>query len=223
MTKALVRQLLDALPQTQCTRCGYADCAAYAEAVTSGSAAINRCPPGGREGIARLATLTGQQATPIDPECGAEGPRRLAIIDEAACIGCTLCMQACPVDCIIGAPKSMHTVIEEDCSGCELCLPACPVDCISLVPSAAGSRTGWQAWTHEQADRARSQYTARKTRQARWASDHLARRAAHAQRPISDMAAHSHIGDSQLLERKRELAQAALARARAKRAGDLPR
>ena len=154
------------LPQTQCTRCGYPDCRRYAEAVATGEAAINRCPPGGAEGVARLARLTDQPNTPLDPECGAEAPRAIALIDEAACIGCTLCIAPCPVDCIVGAPKAMHRVIDEFCTGCALCLPACPVDCISLVP-VTGERTGWQAWTPDQAETARERYAFHQFRQAR--------------------------------------------------------
>jgi len=155
-----------ALPQTQCTRCGYPDCRRYAEAVATGQAAINRCPPGGAEGVARLARLTDQPNTPLDPECGVEAPRAVALIDEAVCIGCTLCIAPCPVDCIVGAPKAMHRVIDEFCTGCALCLPACPVDCISLVP-VTGDRTGWQAWTADQAETARERYGFHQFRQAR--------------------------------------------------------
>ena len=114
----LAQRLDAALPQTQCTRCGYPDCHAYAQAMAQGEAAINRCPPGGAEGIERLARITGQPVLPLDPERGIEGPRALAVIDEAWCIGCTLCIKACPVDCIVGAPKVMHTVIDSLCTGC---------------------------------------------------------------------------------------------------------
>ncbi|MFY9509402.1 MAG: RnfABCDGE type electron transport complex subunit B, partial [Rubrivivax sp.] len=131
-----------ALPQTQCTRCGYADCRAYAEAMASGEADINRCPPGGAEGITRLAAISGRPVKPLDISHGHEGPRLLAVIDEAWCIGCTLCIKACPVDCIVGASKLMHTVIDAQCTGCELCVPACPVDCIAMRP-VSGSATGW--------------------------------------------------------------------------------
>ncbi len=154
---ALVAALDAALPQTQCTRCGYPDCRSYAEAIAGGEAAINQCPPGGAEGIARLAQITGQAVLPLNPAHGLEAPRQLAVIDEAWCIGCTLCIKACPVDCIIGAPKLMHTVIEQQCTGCELCLPACPVDCISLV-AQTGERTGWAAWSAPQAHGARARY-----------------------------------------------------------------
>ena len=126
----------DLLPQTQCTRCGQPDCRAYAEAVAAGTMDINRCPPGGQEGIVRLAALTGRPVQPLDPECGIDGPLTVAVIDEAWCIGCTLCIKACPVDCISGTNKHMHTVIEADCTGCELCLAPCPVDCISMQPIA---------------------------------------------------------------------------------------
>jgi electron transport complex protein RnfB len=153
----LVDALLDVLPQTQCTRCGYADCRGYAEAMASDGAAINRCPPGGQAGIERLAEVSGRPAQPLDPSCGSEGPRALAIIDEAWCIGCALCLKACPVDAIVGAAKRMHTVIDELCTGCELCVPVCPVDCIALVP-ITGSRSGWDAWSDSAAATARARY-----------------------------------------------------------------
>jgi Na+-translocating ferredoxin:NAD+ oxidoreductase subunit B len=153
----LIDAIDDALPQTQCTRCGYPDCRGYAEAIATGEAPINQCPPGGDEGIARLAALTGRPVLPLNPANGIEAPRRLAVIDEAWCIGCTLCLKACPVDCIVGGPKGMHTVIEAECTGCELCLPACPVDCIAMLP-ASGNATGWQAWSAAQAESAHSRY-----------------------------------------------------------------
>ena len=171
-------ELLDAaLPQTQCTRCGYPDCRAYALAMAAGEAAINRCPPGGAEGIARLAALTGRPVRPLDAECGVEGPRRLALIDEDWCIGCTLCIDACPVDCIVGAPKAMHSVIESECTGCELCIPACPVDCIALVV-ATPERSGWQAWSEAQAEAARARYAWHRERTERDRNEHDARLAA---------------------------------------------
>lgn len=154
---ALAAALNDALPQTQCTRCGFPDCHAYAWAIASGDAAINRCPPGGQEGIQRLAALSAQPALPLNPDNGTEAPRHLAVIDEAWCIGCTLCLKVCPVDCIVGGSKLMHTVSAAHCTGCELCLPACPVDCISLQPITQ-SRTGWDAWSAAQAQQARERY-----------------------------------------------------------------
>jgi Na+-translocating ferredoxin:NAD+ oxidoreductase subunit B len=167
----LAERIDAALPQTQCTRCGYPDCRRYAEAIAAGQAPINRCPPGGAEGIARLAALTGLAALPLDPACGSEAPRALALIDEAWCIGCTLCIAACPVDCIIGASKRMHTVIEAQCTGCELCVPACPVDCIGMHP-ATGERSGWAAWSAELAQAARDRYRFRAQRLAREATEH---------------------------------------------------
>ena len=157
----LAERIDAALPQTQCRRCGQADCRAYAEAIARGEASIDRCPPGGAEGIVRLAAITGRRAVPLDAQAGVEGPLRLALIDEAWCIGCTLCLQACPVDCIVGAPKSMHTVVAAQCTGCELCLPACPVDCISMVDAPAAADpppTGWAAWSAQRADESRQRY-----------------------------------------------------------------
>ena len=161
----LASALLDALPQTQCRRCGYDDCRRYAEAVAVGEAAINRCPPGGAEGIARLARIVGQPVVPLDAACGSEGSRALAIVDEAWCIGCALCLKACPVDAIVGAAKQMHVVIEDLCTGCELCLPVCPVDCIALVDTSAPA-TGWNAWSAAQAATARARYAAHEARVA---------------------------------------------------------
>ena len=122
------------LPQTQCEQCGYHGCRPYAEAIARDEAKINLCPPGGSAGIAKLAALLGVPMLPLDPEHGVEKPRMLARIVEADCIGCTKCIQACPVDAIVGASKVMHTVMIDDCTGCELCVPACPVDCIVLEP-----------------------------------------------------------------------------------------
>jgi Na+-translocating ferredoxin:NAD+ oxidoreductase subunit B len=215
--QAALADRLDALlPQTQCTRCGYPDCRRYAEAIAQGAAAINRCPPGGAEGVARLAAATGQPVLPLDPACGREGPRLLAVIDEAWCIGCTLCIEACPVDCIIGAHKRMHTVVDADCTGCELCVPACPVDCIALRP-VTGERSGWQAWTATQAEAAREQYLAREARQQRLQRAHDDRLQARADEKLADLAAHSRLTEPAALDQKRAVIEAALARARARR------
>lgn len=151
------------LPQTQCTRCGFVDCRAYAQALASGRSQINRCPPGGQYTIARLSELTGQAAVALDPGCGVETPRRVAQVEEAWCIGCTLCMQACPVDAISGGPKRMHAVIETLCTGCELCIPPCPVDCIVMVPASSGPHTP-AAWLAERAGEAAGRYTQRQLR-----------------------------------------------------------
>lgn len=126
-----------ALPQTQCCRCGYPACRPYAEAIAHGEAAINRCPPGGMEGVRTLARITGRPVLSLDPACGIESAPRVALIDEDACIGCTKCIQACPVDAIVGASKLMHTIVANLCTGCELCIPPCPVDCIATVAAPA--------------------------------------------------------------------------------------
>jgi electron transport complex protein RnfB len=165
-TKTLADRIEDLLPQTQCTKCGYPACRPYSEAVASGEANYNQCPPGGAEGIARLAALLGKPVIPLNSANGVERPRPLAVIDEQVCIGCTLCMQACPVDAIVGAPKQMHTVIAELCTGCDLCVPPCPVDCIALPP-VTGEATGWDAWSQAQADAARERHDRREARLAR--------------------------------------------------------
>ena len=131
----VVDQIEALLPQTQCGQCNYPGCRPYAEAIAAGEADINQCPPGGEQGIRALADLLGVEAKPLNPENGEEQPDTVALIDEATCIGCTLCIQACPVDAILGAPKLMHTVIADECTGCDLCLPPCPVDCIEMIPS----------------------------------------------------------------------------------------
>jgi electron transport complex protein RnfB len=153
----LAEQINDALPQTQCTRCAYPSCRAYADAIAQGAAPINQCPPGGQEGIERLAAITGQPALALNPANGQQGPRSVAVVDEDWCIGCTLCLDACPTDAILGGNKMMHTVIEPYCTGCELCIPVCPVDCINLE-NASGERIGWSAWSAEQASVARTRY-----------------------------------------------------------------
>ena len=130
----VVDQIEALLPQTQCGQCNYPGCRPYAEAIASGEADINQCPPGGETGVRALADLLGVEAKPLNPENGEEQPETVAVIDEAVCIGCTLCIQACPVDAILGAPKLMHTVIADECTGCDLCLPPCPVDCIEMIP-----------------------------------------------------------------------------------------
>ena len=205
-----------ALPQTQCTRCGFPDCRSYAEAIATEQADVNRCPPGGQEGVRRLAGITGRAERPLDPTYGTEGPLRLAWIDEAWCIGCTLCIKACPVDCIVGASKRMHTVITEHCTGCELCIPACPVDCIELRTPQPES-TGWRAWSTAQADAARQRYRTTQARRARQVTDRQAQHIQALEGKQEDLAAHSRIEDPVTLDRKRALIQAALERARRNR------
>lgn len=159
----LADQINNLLPQTQCTKCGYPACQAYANAIADGIANYNQCPPGGQEGINRLAELLGKTSISLNPVNGIEKPRAIAFIEEAACIGCTLCIQACPVDAIMGANKQMHTVIPELCTGCDLCVAPCPVDCITMIPTAS-TLTGWQAWSQEQADGAKQRYQQREQR-----------------------------------------------------------
>nr|WP_239538407.1 RnfABCDGE type electron transport complex subunit B [Dyella mobilis] len=149
------------LPQTQCEQCGYHGCRPYAEAVANGEAQINQCPPGGSEGIAKLAALLGRAPLPLNPDNGVEKPRTLARIVEADCIGCTKCIQVCPVDAIVGANKLMHTVIADDCTGCERCVPACPVDCIVLEPMSPA-----QADDPAHVDAARQHFVRREARLA---------------------------------------------------------
>lgn len=211
------RRLHALLPQTQCTRCGYPDCAAYAKAIDSGEAGINQCPPGGAQGIARLAAATGREVVPLDPSRGTEAPRTVAVIDEDWCIGCTLCLDACPTDAILGSNKRMHTVIEPHCTGCELCVPVCPVDCISLV-NVTDQRTGWDAWSPQEAAHALARYDARQARLERESVEHAARLEAKAQQKLADLEALTHNAVGVEADRKRSVIEAALARAREKRA-----
>ncbi len=201
----LAARINEALPQTQCTRCGYADCGGYAQAIANDEAGINQCPPGGAEGVERLARLTGQPVRPLDPQFGIEGERAIAVIDEAWCIGCTLCLDACPTDAIVGINKRMHTVIEAHCTGCELCVPVCPVDCISMENATPGQH-GWQAWSPAQADAARARYQIRSLRRS---SDE----------PCSTISSED---PAQAAVRKRSVVEAALARAQARRASAAP-
>jgi len=149
----------DVLPQTQCTRCGYPACRLYAQAIAQGQANINQCPPGGDAGIRRLAELTGKPYVPLNPAHGQEKPRERVIIDESRCIGCTLCIRACPVDAIVGGFKAMHTVLIDTCTGCELCIAPCPVDCITLAPCIGSAE-----WPPHAAQTARIRYEARQER-----------------------------------------------------------
>ena len=161
---SLAERINNALPQTQCTRCGYPDCKAYAQAIAQDNAPINQCPPGGLEGVVILSKITERPVLPLNPENGVEGPMTVAVIDEAWCIGCTLCVSACPTDAILGSNKVMHTVIESACTGCDLCLPVCPVDCIEMVP-ISNELTGWSAWSEKLAQQARRRYEAKQVRQ----------------------------------------------------------
>ena len=220
MTKSLADQLEDLLPQTQCTKCGYAGCRPYAEAMADGAADINQCPPGGAEGVARLAKLLGRTIIPINPVNGVERARPVAFIDEALCIGCTLCIQACPVDAILGATKQMHTILPDLCTGCDLCVAPCPVDCISMLP-VTGERTGWDAWSQQQADAARARHDFRTMRLARERRENDARLAAKAVAKMQEVTALEGNTDAELAEkeRKRAIIAAAIERARLKAAG----
>jgi len=192
------------LPQTQCTQCGYPSCRRYAEAIAAGEADINQCPPGGEAGIRKLAALLGREGKPLNPANGIERPRRIAVVDEARCIGCTLCIQACPVDAIVGAAKLMHTVVTELCSGCDLCVAPCPVDCIDMVPASGEDAI----WGRERADAARERFDGRSARLERERKESAERLATRALASRSDAAA----------EKKRAIIAAAIERARAKRA-----
>lgn len=177
MTLDLATQIDAILPQTQCTKCGYQGCRPYAEAIASGEAEINQCPPGGAAGIAALAALLQREALPLNPRNGIEQDIRVAVIREAECIGCTKCIQACPVDAIVGANKLMHTVLLDDCTGCDLCIPPCPVDCIDMVPLASlglPERHG-RADLLDRALRYRVQFQARNARNERRQQEQLDR------------------------------------------------
>lgn len=212
--QALAANIDAALPQTQCTRCGYPDCASYAGAIASGEAPINQCPPGGQEGVRRLSVITGQNEIPLSAGHGSETPRTLALIDEAWCIGCTLCIKACPTDAILGANKRMHTVIAEHCTGCELCIPVCPVDCIELI-NDSDEATGWNAWSPAQADHARSRYSAHLQRTGRKANAPVRTTA---EAPITEAQAEAALPAAPATDKKATIA-AILAKARAQRAG----
>ncbi|MDH3280048.1 MAG: RnfABCDGE type electron transport complex subunit B [Gammaproteobacteria bacterium] len=169
--QSLIDQIDDWLPQTQCAQCGYPRCRLYAAAIVAGTAATNRCPPGGDITLAALARLTGTPPRPLDPGCGAARPSSVAVIDEARCIGCALCIKACPVDAIVGAAKWLHTVLAAECTGCELCIAPCPVDCIDLRPLAAEQPQApegwrWPTYPPQRVARARRRAAARAARLA---------------------------------------------------------
>ncbi len=213
---ALADLVLAALPQTQCTRCGYPDCTGYAQAVALGQAGINQCPPGGAQGIERLAKLTGQPISALNLKHGAESPRSIVFIDENWCIGCTLCIRVCPTDAIMGGNKLMHTVIETYCTGCELCLPVCPVDCIELG-NVSGTATGWAAWSPELADQARRRYEFNTFRRQREHDTNSQRLEEKALQKLSNLAPPSLHTDVLILDKKRAVIEGALARSRAQR------
>ncbi|HEY6280391.1 MAG TPA: electron transport complex subunit RsxB [Burkholderiales bacterium] len=193
----LVQQIDAILPQTQCGKCGYCGCEPYAKAIAAGEADINQCPPGGETGIHKLAALLKREFKPLNPRFGVDKPREIAVIEEELCIGCTLCIEACPVDAIIGASKQMHTVISADCTGCELCVPPCPVDCIHMRPVSQ------PLWSQQDADAARERFDLRNSRLQREQQEKEQRLAQKAHAPAQDQ--------------KKAAIQAALERARMRR------
>jgi electron transport complex protein RnfB len=216
---ATLAERIDALlPQTQCTKCGFAGCRPYAEAIAAGDAGIERCPPGGNAGAQRLASLLGREPVAPDPARGVPGVERVAVIDETRCIGCTLCIQACPVDAIVGAARRMHTVLDEQCTGCERCVAPCPVDCIAMVSledaRARGHAVAERPETHWEA-RARywrGRFEARRERLVRERLEREQRLAAKAAHKLATLPS-----DDPAAARKRAVVEAALARARARR------
>lgn len=221
LSVAPLAQRIDALlPQTQCTKCGFSGCRPYAEAIAEGAVDFNRCPPGGAAGIARLAELLERAARELDPACGVETPRSSAFIDESRCIGCTLCIQACPVDAIVGAPKQMHSVLIAQCTGCDLCVPACPVDCIDMIALRDLAQRGSEAARAEMdvaisghAPRWRDRHTRRTARLAREREERDARMLVKAQGKLGMIA---EMGDTPEAARKRAAVMAAIERARAR-------
>lgn len=213
---AAVADVIDAidalLPQTQCTKCGYDGCRPYARAIAEGHANINQCPPGGAQGVALIAGLLGRAAIALNPAHGHEGPRQIALIDPARCIGCALCIKACPVDAIIGAPRWMHAVVPELCTGCDLCIAPCPVDCIDLIDVPA-----LREWTAADATEALQRFEARNLRLKREKADNDARLAARAQEKLDALPRHTACAASDAAEQKRRTIEAALARARQRR------
>jgi len=186
----LIKTIDAVLPQTQCTRCGYPSCLDYATAVANNQAQINQCPPGGNEGIIKLAAITGQAVQPLNPQHGVIQDKTLVVIDESACIGCTLCIKACPVDAIIGSNKMLHTVIASECTGCDLCISACPVDCMHIVADSDIN------WTAKRAHKAKARYEARNLRLARDKQEREAR----LKKPLTSSPANTSTQNKQIIQ-----------------------
>lgn len=225
MNRDLVNAIDALLPQTQCTKCGYNACRPYADAIANGDADINQCPPGGAAGIRKLAQLLSRPEKPLNPANGLEKPRTAAVIDESRCIGCMLCIKACPVDAIVGAAKRMHTVLTASCTGCDLCLPPCPVDCIEMVELDTLARRGnrhaavlaTQLATQsvdEMAVIARARFGFHEFRIAREEEERTDRLAKKAGDKLAEL---QQFPASHDLERKKAAVQAAIARARSRR------
>jgi electron transport complex protein RnfB len=206
--RTLAGKIDSLLPQTQCTKCGYGGCMPYARAIAADAADINQCPPGGAAGVRALAALLGREAKPLNPANGAERRRAVACVDEARCIGCTLCIQACPVDAIVGAARRMHTVIAELCTGCDLCVPPCPVDCIDMLPLPEAQAP----WTRAMAGAARARFQLRNLRLEREQAERAERLARKAREKLGQP----------MPDAKRAMILAAVERAKARRAGIMP-
>jgi electron transport complex protein RnfB len=198
------------LPQTQCTKCGYSGCRPYAEAIAAGEADINQCPPGGAHGVERLSFITGRPVVPLKPVHGVERPLHVAIIDESLCIGCTLCIQACPVDAIVGAARVMHAVVADWCNGCDLCVAPCPMDCITMVPVQPT-----RPWSDDDAQLSRTRYEARRTRLAVEVTEREQALLRKARARLDELSERDVAPDE--AARKRAVVQAAIERARLRR------
>lgn len=203
-----IREIDDLLPQTQCTQCGFDGCLPYATALAAGETDINRCPPGGESTITALSVLLGKPFKSLDPECGQTIERHIAVIQPEHCIGCTLCIKACPVDAIIGTNKKRHAVLAQLCTGCELCIPPCPVDCIDMVYMPEHSQ-----WERNDAYAARQRMQTRETRIQRQTRDNNQRLEAKAINKLDNLVSEN----NPEADRKRSVIEAALARARARR------
>jgi electron transport complex protein RnfB len=217
MSQQLIEKIDAILPQTQCGKCGFPGCRPYAEAISEGRADINQCPPGDWKGIQKLAELLGVQPKPLNTSHGFPRPGAVAWIDERICIGCTFCIQSCPVDAIVGAAKQMHTVIAAECTGCELCIAPCPMDCISLIPVNEEMNNSINLSADvvkkQAADRARSRYQFRQQRLERekQTNNKSLKLQNHVQSELSERA------KTLAQERKRTIIQAAIKRAMAAR------